>query len=164
MTEKEVSHVWSLIEDISIAMVVTHAAGQTMRARPMAARADQAENAIYFLTDAEATKDDEIRSDENICLAFVDTGKQKYLSITGRGEILNDRDKIKRFWSVFDMAFWRDADDPGIRLLKVAPEQAEYWERAGILATTVKMIAAQAIGGRPNLGANEKVDLATLRR
>ncbi len=164
MAEDEVSHVWSLIEDISIAMVVTHAAGQTMRARPMAARADQAENAIYFLTDAEAAKDDEVRHDKNICLAFVDTSKQKYLSVTGRGEILNDRDKIKRFWSVFDRAFWRDADDPAIRLLKIQPEQAEYWERAGVVVTTVKMIAAQVTGGRPNLGANEKVGLGDLHR
>ena len=164
MAEDEVSRVWSLIEDISIAMVVTHAAGQAMRARPMAARADQAENAVYFLTDAEAAKDEEIRRDDNICLAFVDTGKQKYLSVTGRGEILNDRHKIKRFWSVFDTAFWRDADDPAIRLLKIAPERAEYWERAGVLATTIKMIAAQTVGGRPDLGTSEKVDLGGLRR
>jgi general stress protein 26 len=164
MAEDEVARVWSLIEDISIAMVVTHAAGQSMRARPMAARADRTENAIYFLTDADAAKDDEIRRDENVCLAFVDASKHKYLSITGRGEILNDRDKIKRVWSVFDTAFWRDADDPAIRLLKIVPEQAEYWERAGVLATTIKMIAAQTVGGRPNLGANEKVDLGGLRR
>jgi general stress protein 26 len=160
MAEAKVSRVWSLIEDISIAMVVTHVAGQTMRARPMAARADQAENAIYFLTDAEAAKDDEIRRDENICLAFVGAGGRKYLSIIGRGEILNDRGKIKRFWSIFDRAFWADADDPAIRLLKVTPDRAEYWERAGALATTVKMAAAQATGGTPDLGTNEEVDLA----
>lgn len=159
MAEDEVSRVWSLIEDISIAMVVTRATGQTMRARPMAARADQAANAIYFLTDAEAAKDDEVRRDENVCLSFVDTNKQKYLSVTGRAEILNDRDKIKRFWSVFDKVFWSDADDPAIRLLKVQPEQAEYWERAGIVATAVKMIAAKVAGGTPDLGSNEKVDL-----
>ena len=164
MAEDEIARVWSLIEDISIAMVVTHAAGQTMRARPMAARADQAQNAIYFLTDAGAPKDDEIRRDDNICLAFVDTSKQKYLSLTGRGEILNDREKIKQVWSVFDKAFWSDADHPAIRLLKIEPERAEYWERAGAVATAVKMIAAQVTGGRPNLGANEKVELRGARR
>ena len=164
MAEDEVARVWSLIEDMSIAMVVTHAGGRTIRARPMAARADRTDNAIYFLTDADAAKDDEIRRDENVCLAFVDTSKQKYLSVTGRGEISNDRAKIKQYWSVFDKAFWNDADDPAIRLLKVQPEQAEYWERAGAVATTVRMIAAQMLGGRPNLGSNEKVDLGDVRR
>jgi general stress protein 26 len=164
MAEDEVARVWSLIEDISIAMVVTHADGRAMRARPMAARVDRADSAIYFLTDADTGKDEEIRNNENICLAFVDTNKQKYLSVTGRGEILNDRAKIKQNWSVFDKAFWSDADDPDIRLLKIQPEQAEYWERAGAVATAVKMVAAQLTGGRPSLGSNEKVDLRRARR
>jgi general stress protein 26 len=164
MAEDEVARVWSLIENISVAMVVTHAGVQAMRARPMAARAGRTDNVIYFLTDAGAVKDDEIRRDGNVCLAFVAASKQKYLSVTGRAEILNDRAKIKQNWSVFDKAFWSDADDPAIRLLKVQPEQAEYWERAGAVATTIKMIAAQVTGGRPSLGSNEKVDLGGLRR
>lgn len=153
----DLSRVWSLIEEIAVAMVVTHADGRTLRGRPMAARPDAAENAIYFLTDANAAKDDEIRRDENVCLAFADTAKHKYLSVTGRAEALSDRAKIRRHWSAFDKAFWRDADDPSIRLLCVRPEKAEYWERAGAVAIVIKMIAARAVGAKPDLGENEKV-------
>ncbi|HLH49316.1 MAG TPA: pyridoxamine 5'-phosphate oxidase family protein, partial [Roseiarcus sp.] len=73
------------------------------------------------------------------------------------GEILNDRGKIKQHWSAFDKAFWRDADDPNIRLLRVTPDKAEYWERAGAVATVVKMIAAGLAGKKPVLGDNEKI-------
>lgn len=153
----DLSRVWSLIEEIAVAMVVTHADGRTLRGRPMAARPDAAENAICFLTDAKAAKDDEIRQNENICLAFADTAKHKYLSVTGKAEIVNDRARIKKHWSMFDKAFWRDPDDPGIRLLCVRPEKAEYWERAGAVATVIKMIAAGAVGAKLDLGENKKV-------
>ena len=152
-----VTRIWSLIGAIKVAMVVTHAEDGALRARPMAARPDHEDNAIYFLTDAAAGKDEEVRRDDNICLAFADTSQHRYVSVTGRAEILNDRAKIKQHWSAFDKAFWRDPDDPNIRLLCVRPERAEYWERAGAVATAIKMLAAGASGGRPDLGENRKV-------
>ncbi|HLH12998.1 MAG TPA: pyridoxamine 5'-phosphate oxidase family protein, partial [Methylovirgula sp.] len=66
----DVARIWSLIGEIKVAMVVTHAEDRALRARPMAARPDAAENVIYFLTDASAAKDEEVRRDDNICLAF----------------------------------------------------------------------------------------------
>ena len=165
MTQRDdVSHVWTLIEEIAIAMVVTHSEGRQLRARPMAARPDAPENIIYFLTDAAAAKDDEIRQDENICLAFADVKKQRYLSVTGRGEVANDRAGIRRHWSRYDKAFWRDADDPAIRLLCVYPEKAELWERGGAVATLVKMIAARLAGEAPKLGENAKIASFGARR
>jgi general stress protein 26 len=153
---KDGARIWSLIEGIGIAMVVTHA-GDALRARPMAARPEQSDNAIYFLTDTDAPKDNEIRDNDAICLAFADVKKNHYVSVTGRGEIVDDRAKIKQHWSTFDKAFWRDADDPAIRLLRVRPDRAEYWETAGAVVTVVKMIAAGLAGERPSLGDNEKV-------
>jgi general stress protein 26 len=153
--------VWTLMNEIGVAMVVTHKdRGDELRARPMAARLDGEENAIYFLTDAAAPKDGEVDRNPNICLAFSDIKGQKYVSLTGRGEISNDRAKIKQFWSVGDKVFWPDADDPAIRLLRVAPEDAEYWEGAGLIVSSVRMIASAISGARPELGDNEKVNLS----
>jgi general stress protein 26 len=154
--QDNVARVWSLIAEVGIAMVVTHA-GDDLRSRPMAARPERDDDVIYFLTDADAPKDDEIRDNHAICLAFADIKKNRYLSVTGRGDIIDDRAKIKKHWSAFDKAFWRDADDPAIRLLRVRPERAEYWESAGAVVTVVKMIAAGITGGRPTLGDNEKI-------
>ncbi len=33
-----------------------------------------------------------------------------------------------KVWTAFDQAFWPDADDPNIRVLKVTPGAAERWE------------------------------------
>jgi general stress protein 26 len=159
-TAADIDRVWALIGDIPVAMVVTHEGqGQHMRARPMAMRPARAEGAIYFLTDVDAPKAEEIRSNESICLALADNRNQKYVSITGHAEIIDDRERVKEIWSVYDKAFWPDKNDPRIRVLRVTPESAEFWEGAGMVLTAVKLVAAIASGERMNVGANEKVEL-----
>jgi general stress protein 26 len=155
-TAADIDRVWTLINDIPVAMVVTRE-GQHMRARPMAVRSARDENAIEFLTDVDAPKAHEIRRDETICLALADNKRQKYVSITGHAEIIDDRERVKKLWSVYDTAFWPNKSDPRIRILRVTPENAEFWEGAGTVVTAVKLIAAIASGERMNVGANEKV-------
>jgi general stress protein 26 len=154
----DIDRVWTLISSIPVAMVVTHEGqGQHMRARPMAVRPARDEGAIYFLTDVDAPKADEIRQNQSICLALADNRSQKYVSITGRTEIIDDRNRVEEIWSIYDNAFWPDKSDPRIRILRVTPESAEFWEGAGMVVTAVKLAAAIATGERMNLGENEKV-------
>ena len=158
----DIDRVWTLLEEISVAMVVTHEGqGRNMRSRPMAARPAREEGAIYFLTDVDSPKASEIRRDETICLALADHKAKKYLSITGQAELIDDRNRIKQLWSIYDKAFWPDENDPRIRILRVRPESAEFWEGAGVMVTAVKLIAASVSGERINLGKNEKVGFAS---
>ena len=152
----DIDRVWKLISEIPVAMVVT-GEGQHMRARPMAVRPARDEGAIEFLTDVDAPKANEIRRDEAICLALADNRNQKYVSITGHAEIIDDRKRVEEIWSIYDKAFWPDKNDPRIRILRVTPESAEFWEGAGTVVTAVKLVAAMASGERMNLGENEKV-------
>jgi general stress protein 26 len=157
-TTADVDHLWTLINDIPVAMVVTHdGQGQHMRARPMAMRPVREEGAIYFLTDIDAPKAKEIRGDETVCLALADNRGQKYVSITGHAQIIDDRERVEEIWSIYDKAFWPDKNDARIRILRVTPESAEFWEGAGMVVSAVKLVAAIASGERMNLGENEKV-------
>jgi general stress protein 26 len=159
MNDKEPSErIWKLMGDIGVCMVVTHSGeGDAVRARPMAARVEVEHNAIYFLTDSGAPKDHEIRHNSNVCLAFSDVKANRYVSVTGAAEAFSDAELAERVWLAVDKAFWKDASDPRIRVIRVTPDQGEYWEGAGMIAGVVKMIAAGASGGRPELGENKKV-------
>jgi general stress protein 26 len=160
-----VDRVWSLMEEIKIAMVITHDGdGDQLRARPMAAHPARQENAIYFLTDVSAGKIGEINHNDNVCLAFADVNGQKYVSITGQASVSSDRDKIKQLWSIAEKAFWSDESDPAIRVLRVAPVDAEYWQSPGAMVSYVKMIVAGLTGGRPRLHDNEKASLSRALR
>jgi general stress protein 26 len=155
----DIDRVWTLIKDIPVAMVVTHdGRGENLRARPMAARPAREEGAIYFLTDVDSPKAGEIQRDDMICLALADHRSKKYLSIAGHAEIIDDQDRIKQIWSIFDKAFWSDESDPRIRILRVTPESVEFWEGAGAVVTAVKLATATLSGARMNLGANQKVE------
>jgi general stress protein 26 len=155
----DIDRVWTLINEIPVAMVVTHdGEGEHMRARPMAMRPAREEGAIYFLTDVDAPKAEEIRRKEAICLALADNRSQKYVSITGHAEIIDDRDRVNEIWSVYDKAFWPDKNDPRIRILHVTPDSAEFWEGAGAVVTAVKLVAASISGERMKIGENEKVE------
>ena len=159
--EASTDRVWALMKEIGIALVVTHDGGsETLRARPMAAHPDEHDNAIYFLTDAGAPKDDAVLSNDNVCLTFSDIKRQRYVSVTGRADVSNDRPMIRKFWSAADKVFWKDENDPAIQLFRVAPIAAEYWESAGFIVGSVKMIAARVTGARPKFHTNGKVMLS----
>lgn len=152
--------VWDLVDSIKFAMLVTHDGdGDQLRARPMHAHGMREEDTIYFLTDRRHHKDDEIQVNENVCLAFADTGGQRYLSITGTATVLDDRKRVHELWSPTNKAFWDDENDPNIRVLRVRPGMAEFWDSPGRIVTTVKMAAAALTGAKIEFGENRKVVL-----
>lgn len=153
-----VERVWALVEKIGICMLVSRD-GDDLRARPMAAFFERDQNVIYFLTDAQSHKDEEIVRDQHVVLAFADTGSQTYLSLTGTAEISNDRDLVRKLWSTPAKAWWDSPDDPSIRVLKIAPKDAQYWDSPGTVVSYVKMAAAAISSARPAMGENVKVDL-----
>jgi general stress protein 26 len=152
----DVQHAFDLMKKITFAMLVTRD-GDKIRSRPMAATVEPEHNAIYFLTDARRHKDEEIARDHHVNLAFADPSAQKYVSLSGTATVSNDRAKIRELFTTAAKAWWDNADDPNIRVLKIAPEEAEYWDSPGTLVSYVKMAVAAVSGSRPDLGDNRKV-------
>ncbi|MGJ4940864.1 pyridoxamine 5'-phosphate oxidase family protein [Bradyrhizobium sp. HKCCYLS1011] len=153
---RDQDRVWDLMKKIGFAMLITRD-GEKMRARPMAAYIGRDENTVYFLTDARRHKDEEIARDPHVNLSFADAGSQKYVSLTGTATISNDRAKIKELFSTPAKAWWDSADDPNIRVLKITPDDAEFWDSPGTVVSYVKMAAAAVTGTRPEIGDNRKV-------
>ncbi len=154
----DIDRVWELMKKISICMLATWD-GRELHARPMGAYVWREENAIYFLSDVRRHKDDEIERYPKLCLAFADTSRQKYVSLSGHAEVLNDRDKVRELWATPAKAWWDFPDDPNIRVLKVTPEEAEFWDGAGTTISYVKMAAAALTRSRPDMGENRKVGM-----
>jgi general stress protein 26 len=153
---KNIERAWELMNKIGFAMLVTRD-GDKLRARPMSAFLERENNAIYFLTDARRHKDDEIAQHPAINLSFADAGSQKYVSLTGTAVVSNDREKIKQLFTTPAKAWWDSAEDPNIRILKVTPDDAEFWDSPGTVISYVKMAAAAVTGTRPEIGDNRKV-------
>jgi general stress protein 26 len=122
---------------------------------------DRDENAVYFITDIRGAKDDEIAAAPDVCLAFADIGDNTYLSVTGTAATVRDPAKAEELWSTEAQAWWpRGPRDPAVRVLRVVPEQAEYWDTRGNSVTVaLKLVAARMTGREPDLGTNRKVNV-----
>ena len=160
MSESDYDRVWEIMDDIAVCMVTTHAGGK-MRSRPMHAIPDRPAGCIYFVTDTRGAKDEEIAAAPDVCLAFADIGDNTYLSVTGTAEMIRDPAKAEDMWSTEAQAWWpRGPNDPSVRVLRVVPEQAEYWDtRGNSITVALKLIAARVSGREPNLGENRKVNI-----
>jgi general stress protein 26 len=155
-TARDTDRAWDLMKKIGFAMLVTRD-GDKLRARPMSAYLERENNAIFFLTDARRHKDEEIARNPNINLSFANASDQRYVSLTGTAFVSNDRAKIKQLFSTPAKAWWNSAEDPNIRVLKITPDDAEFWDSPGSVISYVKMAAAAVTGTRPDLGDNRKV-------
>jgi general stress protein 26 len=148
--------VWELMKKIGICMLASWD-GQELQARPMGAYVRPGEHAVLFLADARHHKDDDIRKCPKVCLAFSDTAAQNYVSVAGDAEVLDDRSMIRELWGIPAKAWWNSPDDPNIRLLKVTPFDAQYWDALGATVAYIKMAAGALTGSRPSMGENRKV-------
>ena len=162
MTGKEhdehVERIWTLAKRIGIAMFVTWD-GKAPRARPFAATVEKDEGAIYFLTDINSEKDGQIAEQPMVSVSFSDHKHSKYVALTGKATMSNDRAKIKQLWSPFAKAWWDGPEDPSIRVIKVIPHDAELWDSPGRIVTTISMLTAAVTGRSPKIGENAKVVL-----
>jgi general stress protein 26 len=158
--DSEIDHVWNLADKIGACMLVT-ISGRGMRARPMHALPDREAGCLWFITDQRGAKDDEIKAAPDVCLAFADTDSNSYLSITGHAEVLHDVAKATALWSNEAQAWWpKGPNDPEVRVLRVIPDNAEYWDtRGNSIIVALKLVAAQMSGHPPDLGENRKVQM-----
>lgn len=144
---------WELMSSLSFCML-TSWNGKILHARPMGAFVRRDENAVYFFTAAhrgkDGGKDADVRRYPQVCLAFADLRRQKYVSLSGTAEIIDDRGKVRELWSTSAKVWWRTPDNPDLRLIKVVPTEAEIWDTPGHAISSLKVALALLKGTTPD--------------
>lgn len=159
MTPDEVvDRVWELVKKIDFCMFTTWD-GEHQQSRPLSARPERDEHAIYFLVSDGSSKNWQLETYPAVNLGFADTGAMKFISLAGSAVVSNDRAKIKELWSAFDKAWWDDENDPDIRLLTVTPETAELWDSLNKAVAFTAMLTSAVTGAKPKMGDNATVRL-----
>ena len=156
--ETDVAQFWNHLSKEPIVMLIDTFSGG-LRCRPMAARAREQEGVIWFLTDRDSAKVDEVFAKPDVALAVADTGSNLYISVTGKCTIVNDAAKIAELWSVPDKVFFDGPDDPRIILLCVTPSDGQTWSGPSGPVAAVKMAFSILTGTKPDLGTAQKVQL-----
>lgn len=118
----------ALVKDIDFCMLTTINGGH-LRSRPMSTQELDENGELWFFTSDQTHKVDEIERDNRINAAYSNPDDNVYVSVSGRGVIVKDRQKIEELWNPILKAWFPDGlEDPTLCLLKVSIEEAEYWD------------------------------------
>jgi len=151
-----------MIKDIDLCMLTTVDETGNLHSRPMSLNSDVDTNGnLWFFTSSNSDKASEIEQRSKVNVSFVDSRDQRYVSISGNAELVNDRQKIKELWKPILKAWFPDGPDQAdVALLKVSVEKAEYWDSpSSTVAQAISFVTAIFTGKQAELGENKKIKL-----
>ena len=159
--EEAIKKLAGIIREIDFAMLTTAEEDGTLRSRPMSTQRREFDGDLWFFTRASAPKVGEIERERQVNVSYAAPEDQRYVSVSGRAQVVRDRARIEELWSPELKAWFPGGlEDPDIALLRVAVERAEYWDSpASAVAHAVGFVKALATGQTYEPGENEKIDL-----
>ncbi|MDX2163273.1 MAG: pyridoxamine 5'-phosphate oxidase family protein [bacterium] len=161
--QQNIEKLRDLIKGINIAMLTTlDSRDGTLRSRPMATQEMEFDGELWFFTDGDSAKVLEIEREQQVNVSYADNGRQRYVSVSGTAFVVQDRAKMQELWNPMLKAWFPDGiDTPGIALLRIDVEKAEYWEGSSRIAELLAMAKAAVTGDSADdeLGKNEKIQL-----
>jgi general stress protein 26/nucleotide-binding universal stress UspA family protein len=119
----------SLIADIRIAMATTMSEDGRLHSRPIVAHAASFDRELWFFTHAHIYKVEAGEHDQPLNISYADPDKEHYVSISGKGRLVQDRRKIEELWDpIYEDWFSQGLADRDLALLRVSVEEVEYWD------------------------------------
>ncbi|MFN0194847.1 MAG: pyridoxamine 5'-phosphate oxidase family protein [Aestuariivirga sp.] len=143
MTQSSQRHLNDLLKGFDTAMLITRGPDGGIRSRPMGVAEINDAGDLYFASSAESAKVREIKKDAEVTLIF--QGRLTFVSLRGTAQVVKDQVLIDKLWSEgWRVWFPKGKTDPSLRLLKVEPEAAEYWDSSGLEGISYAFEAAKA--------------------
>jgi general stress protein 26 len=161
-TEKKLKDLYDLIDGIEVAMFTTRRADGHLVSRPMQTQERTSGVDLWFMTNVETHKLDEVMSDPHVNLAYYKNSSREWVSVAGVATVSTDRELIRELYQP-DWKAWlgdeggeRDGspDDPRIALVLVEAASVTYLKvtkpRPVVLFEVAKGVLT---GAPPNVGS-----------
>jgi general stress protein 26 len=125
-----------------------------MVTRPMSTSAVDDEGTLWFFSDKNSHKNQQVKHNQQVDLLYMDSGRHHYLVLNGIAEVVQDEQKAREFWSPLNKAWFEGgAEDPDLSLIKVVPTEGHYWDtRNGKLLAIIKIAVAALTGKETDYG------------
>ncbi|MBM6399244.1 pyridoxamine 5'-phosphate oxidase family protein [Phycicoccus sonneratiae] len=113
------------------AMLTTMTSGGDHVSRPMAVQETEFDGDLWFFVDEASDKVAQIRANPSVNVSFSNDRKSEWTSISGTAEVVHDRAKAEELWAKPLETWFPDGlETPGLALVKVHGDTAEYWDAA----------------------------------
>ncbi len=155
--EKKLSDLYDLIDGIEIAMLTTRRADGSLVSRPMAVQKRTAGTDLWFMTDDETHKLDELVNDPHVNVSFYKDRTRDWVSVSGRAILTRNKDLIHGLYAK-DWRAWlgdqggaRDGgpDDPRICLILVEADRIVYGKKDRPMPIVLWEVAKAMVTGNP---------------
>ena len=159
--EEDIELLAGLLRGIEVAMFTTIAADGRLVSRPLGTQQGDFDGDLWFSTAADSPKVAEILANPRVNVAYAAPERIVYVSVAGRARVVDDRAKIEQVWSpAMQLFFHGGREDPGLRLIHVRAESAEYWNSpAGLFGKALEFVLAAVDEEDGVLSDNRLVDL-----
>lgn len=139
-----------MVDKIDIGMMCTNTAEiNNLHAVPMSRQEVDDQGNLWFLFSSESETYKNLQNSSNISILYSDVSNYNFLSINGIAEISKDKLRIEKYWNkMMDGWFEKGKEDPSIRVLKVTPSQAHYWDNKSSKLVTFLKVAVNAVSGQ----------------
>jgi general stress protein 26 len=172
-TEKKLDDLYELIDGIEIAMFTTRRADGHLVSRPMQTQERTSGVDLWFMTNVEAHKLDDLLNDPHVNLAYYKDRSREWVSVSGLATVSSDPELVRELYKP-DWKAWlgdeggdRDGSprDPRIALILVEAESVVYMKvtkpRPIVLFEVAKAIVT---GSPPNVGSIRTVNEREIQR
>lgn len=133
-TQKKLDELYELIEDMEIALMTTRRPDGALVTRPMATQEHNCHADLWFVTNIETDKVDELRSDPNVSVGYYNNSTREWVSVSGTAVLSQDRARIHALYEPDWKAYFGDEggnrdggpDDPRLALIFVDAHSVVY--------------------------------------
>lgn len=122
-----------IMQKIDFCMMTTVADDGALHSRPMSNNRNvEWDGDTWFFADADSSQAREVQRNPNVNLGYADPDDIVFISVTGRGEIVNDTALKKEYWFK-DLERWfpNGPEDLNVALIKVSGRNVYYWSKQG---------------------------------
>jgi general stress protein 26 len=172
-TDKNLKDLYALIDGIEIAMFTTRRQDDQLVSRPMATQTQAEGSDLWFVTDIESHKLDELEHDPHVNLAYFRDRTKEWVSVSGTATITQDRKAIHELYRP-DWKIWfgdeggdrnGGPDDPRLALILVDVESVTYLKQDKPKPVVLfELVKGLVTGKRAELGEIRQLDGAELRK
>lgn len=160
--DEAVAKIAELVSDARIGMLTTMTSAGAHVSRPMGLQQVEFDGDLWFFAYDDSNKVAEITAEPSVNVAFSDPKASAWTSVSGNADIVHDHAKAEELWNPMLETWFADGvDTPGLTLIKVHAETAEYWDGPSSKVARLLGMARAAATHDPDAfpGENETVTL-----
>jgi general stress protein 26 len=155
--EKKLDDLYALVDGIEVAMMTTRRQDSQLVSRPMQTQERRAGVDLWFMTNLESHKLEELVSDPHVNLGYYKDRTREWVSVSGTAIISRDKRLIHEFYKP-DWRAWlgdqggaRDGgpDDPRIALILVEAHEVTYSKKDRPMPLALFSIVKGMVTGEP---------------